>query len=242
MSLNENNYKKIYEVAACAGIENFNLSGANKFEAYTKIADWINGCDELNDIFTAEAVEYSSGKYRVDLKAGNGGGLCYGDSGSNQNCRLIKYESFILSVGQTPLDKLRLMVIKSRYGFLAGLYNINESKRYQINMAYTKAVDDAGKEKDIALFFNSDNIYVFLGNGITDGYYINGFFDSGRNSKSEKTGLFTFMVPGSDCVCEHIREVRGASIYDHAFFETGGKTWCEILGGEKNIGLALEIE
>lgn len=242
MSLNENNYKKIYEVAACAGIENFNLSGANKFEAYTKIADWINGCDELNDIFTAEAIEYTSGKYRVELKTANGAGLYYGDSGSNQNYRGIKYGNSFISMGLTTLDKLRLMVMKSRYGFLAGLYNINESKRYQINMAYTKAIDDTGEEKGAAFFLISDTLYVSIDNGAEEGYYNSSCFSANRNSKSEKTGLFTFMVPNSDCICEHIREVRGASIYDHAFFEAGGKTWCEILGGEKNIGLALEIE
>ena len=57
MEVNEINYKKIYNVAECAGITNFDMTdGANRLDVYTKIKNWINSDNELKNLFTAEVV------------------------------------------------------------------------------------------------------------------------------------------------------------------------------------------
>ena len=68
MEVNEINYKKIYNVAECAGITNFDMTdGANRLDVYTKIKNWINSDNELKNLFTAEVVTLNESNQYLSL-------------------------------------------------------------------------------------------------------------------------------------------------------------------------------
>jgi hypothetical protein len=242
-NLQDTNYKTIYNVASCAGITNTDMSDVeNVLNAYQKAASWIN--DELGDIFTASITTLSSSRYRLDLLTETGAGLSYGylnlstSGGSHQLHSVSVSSSTRYNCETIPFVNLRLMLIRSSYGFIAGFFNSTDVKSHNIRLMCTTGIDSTDTEKPITAVLYKDYIYLSL--------EPTSFIDCGSfgscNSYSEKTGLFTFMAPKTDFICDNVRECHGNVPGDHTLFEADDKVWCAISTADNYKALALRME
>lgn len=252
--LNESDYKAIYNVAQCAGITDFSTEPSTIYENYNKIANWINGHEILSKIFTANVdILKESERYRLQLITSTGAGILYGyrEASNTITCGSHTAKSYRYAITtsantsmtkvteEIPLLYLNLILIKSTHGFIADIYNSSKANYYySVRLVQTIGIDDTGITKDITMFADNDLFYSIIAPisyCSANGYLYN-------NSYSEKTGLFTLMVPGRDILCENVKLCEGRIIDNLTFFEAGGKTWCCVVHNNTSKGLALLIE
>jgi len=252
--LNESDYKTIYNVPECAGITNFDTSASNTLANYNKIADWINSDETLSQLFTATVTTVSpSSRYRLDILTSTGAGMVYGyrawtnnASDGDHTSKSYRYantssaNTSITDVSESiPLSYLNLMLIKSKHGFIADLFNSTQAdRRYSIRLVHTTGIDDSGEVKDITMFGFGDYFNTIVTPFVWSAAV--GYLEN--NSASNKTGLFTLMVPGRDIICENVKLCVGRIIDNQTFFGAGGKTWCCAAYDAAYKGLALCIE
>jgi hypothetical protein len=240
----ETNFKTIYDVVKCAGITNTDMSDVeNVIDVYQKIAYWVN--DELSDMFTASITTVTaSTRYRLELTTVTGTTLCYGyanntSSGGNHQSCWINYASGVRSGLETiSITNLRMMVVHSKYGFIAGFTGATTNNKYSVRLMGSTGIDSSGLEKAITTVLDGTALYISLD---ASGYIKCESYGE-NNSYSDKTGFFPFMPPKTALVCEHVRECNGNVPEGQVFFEVDGKTYCAITAGSGYKGLALEIE
>ena len=252
--LNESDYKTIYNVAECAGITDFGTSASNILTNYNKIANWINSDETLSQLFTVTVtVVRPSSQYRLEILTSTGAGMVYGyrawtnsDSDGDHTSKSYKYantssdtSNITNVIEEIPLEYLNLMLIKSKHGFIADLYNSSKAdNRYSIRLVHTTGTDDSGETKEITMFATDDCFNSVVSPAVCSA--ANGYLSN--KSSSSKTGLFTLMVPGRDIICENVKLCEGRIIDNLTFFEAGGKTWCCVVQNSTSKGLALCIE
>ena len=253
--LNESDYNAIYNVAQCAGITNMDMSNAdNALDAYTKIMTWVNNHEVLSQLFTAQIITVSSDKYRLELLTSTGAGLTYGfrhsaaskwEAYGDHTARCYRFgnapyfDNLTICFTSIAMENLRLIIIRSAHGFMADLYDAtNQENEYSIRLVHTTGKDDGNTDTDITFIVYGSDFYSVIAPGV----FVNAQNYLANNATTEKTGLFTLMVPGRDVICENLKLCTGRVVKDHTFFEAGGKTWCCGAYDTSYKGLALCIE
>lgn len=249
MEVNEINYKKIYNVAECAGITNFDMTdGANRLDVYTKIKNWINSDNELKNLFTAEVVTLNESNqyYCVRLKTSTGFFAAYGSTGGNSHTAVHygyytsggnNYSAFS-SVTGCDVDRLKFMTVKGDYGFAFGFYSATMLPDTQIRGIITTCTDDTGNEIELGIHISGYGL-TFIKNSYT---YTSSNYFLFLPSTSSITALSSFLIPSMDLLSENCRIADGHQFSGLTCFEAGGKKWCLISQSTSYKGLALLLE
>lgn len=250
--LEETKYKKIFNIVESAGITNTDMTDVNNaIDVYDKIANWVNAEQWLNDIFKAEVVTVTEdSRYRVQLNCKTtGASITYGyasanaSNNGNSTSPSYRYNNYtyggIVPKTSIPVERLKLIVIKSKYGFIADFFDSNVSSAYGIGFLATRGIDNSGIEIPIT-FIYYEGYRLYICKSLTDN--LNCSTWGIHRNLSKNTGLFTFMVPDTDVICEHVKMVNGVQISNQTFFEAGNRTWVTICTSADYKGLALEIE
>jgi hypothetical protein len=246
----ESDYKKIYNVAECAGITDYTMGYTEATrQIYEKIADWINNDSYLSTIFSAAVFDTTSTRFYVKLSTKWGCGLGYGSTNSSTTAtyNTIVYftpdssgDTYTIktSTSSSNIVNLRLMVIESPYGIIADFFDATVNTSNQINMLLTTGKDNAEADIKIGFIMHSSSGYLrYVQNGVSTITNIS----LKTRSTSAKTGLFTYMPDKSDIICENTKLCDGAAINNQAFFEVNGQVWCSIRLNDSYVGFALRI-
>ncbi len=250
MAINISDYKKVYNVAECAGITNFDMTDMdNCLDVYNKIIDWVNEDNELSKFFTAELAKTSAYYDYYSARLTTSTGLCinYGCPGTNYFDNI--YSSVYTNGGiystnkrtafkECAVNNLYFTLVKGAAGFIFGFYSSTSPYETQIHSLVTTCINDVENNVDLGILIDNgklDTVTNSMTNISADNFMSN-------CSTSSKTSLSSFLVPNTNLLSENCRLVDGHQFTGLTFFEAGGKKWCMLSPNTSYKGLAMLLE
>ncbi len=232
-------FRKVYQVAEEAGCE---ISSDNTIEAHTarikKVKEWID--KKFSDIFeTGEVItDKSSASLKIYFRGTNSGifinahtnGALYGRGYVKDDTQVAGVSGG--SSGNLHGNSLKLLVIKSKYGFIAGFFKENISdniKALVINM----------KDRFVTMIYDSETkLYVADG---THGAITSSVM---KCSLADEVCLSKLYPPGLDCVPEGVYQSVCSSSANCMEFSVGDKPekYVELPSKDGYITFALKLE
>lgn len=260
MTINESDYKKIYNVVECAGITNTDMTDwENALDAYNKIADWINNDPELSSCVVAKVEQvnatynsyvltitdpvteaglwygqdiYNTGRYTPNS---------YGTGSYRYNVTANGGYTYTTYNNMTGITSFNLILVRSDYGYLIGIWNNGAALKNAIFAVSSTGSDDTGSETKFSYLSSSGNYlnYYYLQ---TDRYNFNtGSSNLDYNNNSARTLLTTNAIRYTTIISDNVKKRYGHTFGFLSFFEAGGCVWCD-LARESTYGFfALRI-
>lgn len=234
-------FRKVYQVAKESGCDISSDTSEEAIKArLIKVKDWID--KNFSDVFeTGEVTGTTTACLIVYFKGTNCG--MYVESHINANS-VYNHHGYVTdtdrklstasgsNTGQLHDNTLRLLMIKSKYGFIAGFFKENISdaiKTLVINM----------KDRFVTMIYNSETkLYVADG---TQGEITSSVM---KCSLADEVCLSKLYPPGLDCVPEGVYQSVCSSSANCIEFSVGNnkEKYVELPGSANYITFALKLE